>query len=52
MSKSNVEEIVGLLWFILAVLTWDKSSVLSWVAVFMGVVGMIGAIYYSRKGTK
>lgn len=46
-SKSTVEEITGVAWYILA--TQVTNSAVKYFAVFMGTVCQLGAIYYAIK---
>jgi len=55
MNKSNTEEVIGILWFILAVLLWKFGcSAWLWIpALYFGASSQIAAIVYAiiiRKG--
>lgn len=54
MTKSNVEEIIGILWFILGVICWEFGlNFIVWGAcVIQGLVAIIAAINYAKKEIK
>jgi len=48
MSKSNVEELIGILWFILALLLVEQGyKTLSIIALILGIICIICSIVYA-----
>ena len=49
MSKSNTEEVIALLWFILAALT---TGWIAYTAICLGVFSILAAMYFGLKEVK
>lgn len=52
MSKSNCEELIGILWIILSLMLFDRGFVVcGWITFGLGLFGQLCAMWYAGKAT-